>query len=132
MRVDKVIITFGRMRVIAAFEDGERRYTDSEMAAKALEAYPTLGIHSCINSKGPTFAAVMGQTSIAHLIEHLMIAEQSAMAAEKGVEDVTFVGNTHWIDEGRGLAEIQVSFIDDLDAAKALANALKAVSSFFQ
>lgn len=130
MRVEKVIITYGRMRVIAAFEDNERRYTDSEIATRALTAYPKLGVHSCINSKGPTFASVIGCTSIAHLIEHLMIAEQSAMAAEKGVEDVTFVGNTHWIDEDRGLAEIQVSFIDDLDAAKALSDALKAVSSF--
>ena len=130
MRVEKVIITFGRMRVIAAFEDGERRYTDPEIAGRALETYPNLGIHSCINPKGPTFGAVIGHTSIAHLIEHLMIAEQSIMAAEKGMKDVTFVGNTHWIDEGRGLAEMQVSFIDDLDAATALSNALAAVASF--
>lgn len=118
------------MRVIVAFDQNEARYTNSEIASKALQAYPSLKVHSCINSLGPTFGDVIGQTSLAHLLEHLMIAEQSKMAAEKGIEDVTFVGNTHWIDEARGIAEVQVSFIDDLDAAQALSNSLNAIRTF--
>lgn len=130
MRAVKVFITYARMRVIVVFGPDEPRYTDSDIALKALQACPSLKIHSCINSLGPTFGDVIEHTSLAHLLEHLMIAEQSNMAAEKGIKDVTFVGNTHWIDEEQGIAEVQVSFIDDLDAAKALSSALHAIKYF--
>lgn len=130
MRADKVFITYARMRVIVAFDTNEPRYTNPEIALKALKVCPSLKIHSCINSHGPTFGDVIESTSMAHLLEHLMIAEQSKMAEEKGIDDVTFVGNTHWIDEESGIAEVQVSFIDDLDAAKSLSNALNAIRAF--
>ena len=127
-----MIITFGRMRTFISFEEDDCRYTDSNIAAKALSLYPLLSVHSCINSKGPTFGTVIDSTSIAHLIEHLMIAEQSKLAADKGFTDVTFVGMTQWIDERAGLAEVQVSFIDDLDAVHALSKAMEAVEGFVE
>lgn len=130
MRPEKVIITYGRMRVIAVFEPDEARYTDPNIASVALREYPSLGVHSCINSQGPTFRDVIENTSFAHLLEHLMIAEQSMLAAEKGIKDVTFVGNTHWVDEARGIAEVQVSFIDDLDAISALSKSLQWINRF--
>lgn len=128
MHIEKVIITYGRMRVYLSFEDGENKYTTPEIANRIKEVYPAISMHSCINSLGPTFNAVIDHTSIAHLLEHLMIAEQSQMAMDNGIESGTFVGVTKWIDEESGIAEVQVSFIDDLDAATALSRSLAAIN----
>lgn len=112
-----------------AFEADEQRYTNANIAKASLAVFPTLKAHSCINSEGPTFGYVIEHTSLAHLLEHLMIAEQSRIADEKGIREATFVGVTHWIDEGLGLAEVQVSFIDDLDAVKALSKSLQFINA---
>lgn len=130
MHIDKVIITYGRMRAIVSFEPDEERFTDERIAALALEMHPLLRVHSCINSKGPTFGAVIGDTTKSHLLEHMVIAEQTEMAKDKGIEDATFVGFTHWVDEEKGIAEVQVSFLDDLDATKALSDSLAAIEGF--
>lgn len=129
-----------------ALADDAPRCTDEGLVAAACEAYPTLLLHSCINSKGPTFGDVAVGTSIPHLLEHLVIAEQVRLAGESeqgdlppseagaaaasgtvaAPHDVTFVGTTEWCSGGpqAGEAVVEVSFVDDLQALQALANAL--------
>lgn len=98
------------------------RFTDRALIKKAYDAYATLPVHSCINTKGPTFGDVAIGTSIPHLLEHLVIAEQVRLTRK----DATFVGTTNWTEAGTagGEAIVEVSFIDDLQAIEALRNAL--------
>lgn len=100
------------------------------MAAAAYEDYPTLPLHSCINSKGPTFGDVAVGTSVPHLLEHLVIAEQVRLVEQgtgRVLHDATFVGTTEWCKGGpqAGEAIVEVSFVDDLQALEALSNALE-------
>lgn len=118
----------GRLRILVQLSDGASRWTTEELVAAVFDAYPTLPLHSCINSKGPTFGDVAVGTSVPHLLEHLIIAEQVRLAGEGRVAEgeVTFVGTTEWCEGGlqAGEAVVEVSFVDDLQALRALSNAL--------
>ena len=115
--VDSVTISPGRMKV-ALHIIGDRLYTDADFASKLLARFPSLGHHACKNDFGPHFSDVIASTSIAHVLEHLIIDAQ--LRSKSAPLDKTLVGWTHWVDEGRGLAEIEVSFFDDVIAVCAL------------
>ena len=124
----------GRLRILVQLSDGVSRWTTEDLVAAACDAYPTLPLHSCINSKGPTFGDVAVGTLVPHLLEHLIIAEQVRLAGEGRIglpssvaPEVTFVGTTEWREGGpqAGEAVVEVSFVDDLQALKALSNALE-------
>lgn len=120
--VPKIDVFSGRLRFLVRLSSDAPRFADEVLVAKAYARHPTLAVHSCINSKGPTFGDVAVGTSVPHLLEHLIIAEQVRISPK----DATFVGTTHWTDKGpdAGEAIIEVSFIDDLQAFEALRNAL--------
>lgn len=120
--VPKIEVFPGRLRLHVHLSDGIPRFTNEALVAKAYSEHPTLAVHSCINAKGPTFGDVAVGTSIPHLLEHLVIAEQVRIASE----DATFVGTTSWTADGPdgGEAIVEVSFLDDLHAFEALRNAL--------
>lgn len=147
--IPKVEVFPGRLRLFVSMADDAPRFTDEALMNRAFAEYPTLGMHSCINSKGPTFGDVAVGTSIPHLLEHLIIAEQVIDANSKGTaaddpsiasarinegngdsrghaKEATFVGTTKWDDGGAeaGHAVVEVSFIDDLQALAALKRAL--------
>ena len=56
-----------------------------------------------------------------HVLEHLAIELQT-----RATEDprATFVGTTEWVDEAAGVARVQVSYLDDLQALRSLSEAL--------
>lgn len=127
----------GRLRIWVALAADAPRQASEGMVAAAYEAYPTLPLHSCINSRGPTFGDVAVGTSVPHLLEHVVIAEQVRLAAEaerlqadaaeaERPRNATFVGTTEWCEGGaaRGEAIVEVSFVDDLQALEALSRAL--------
>lgn len=120
--VPKIEVFPGRLRLRVRLSGNAPRFTDEALIAKACDAYPTLPVHSCINSVGPTFGDVAVGTSVPHLLEHLVIAEQVRLASG----DATFVGTTRWAEGGPdgGEAIVEVSFMDDLQAFEALRNAL--------
>lgn len=128
--VQKVEVFPGRLRVRVQLAEGAPRFVDESMFARACEAYPTLPAHSCINSKGPAFGDVAVGTSVPHLLEHLVIAEQVRMAGElrngSAAARATYVGTSEWGPGGLqdGKAVVEVSFMDDLDAVAALGRAL--------
>lgn len=128
--IARVEVFPGRLRAFVRLAEDASRYVDESMYAGACGAYPTLPLHSCINSKGPTFGDVAVGTSVPHLLEHLVIAEQVRLAGEgrDGLPpaQATFVGTTAWTEGGAALGEavVEVSFVDDLAAIEALSRSL--------
>lgn len=59
-------------------------HTDPALAARARAAFPDLPRHACANAVGPTFATVMDDTPLPHLLEHLAISCQVRAVAAKG------------------------------------------------
>lgn len=97
------------------------RYTNTHLIEKVCTQLPHLFAHTCKNSQGPTFAAVMKHTSLPHLLEHMIIELQAKNAADT---TELYVGTSEWVDEQAGLARIEVSFADDLDALRAFHSAI--------
>lgn len=132
LNIEQVNIRPGQMILYVASSPGVPRFTNEKMAARALEMHPTLGAHSCINAKGPTFSAVISRTFLPHLLEHLVIAE---MVQHTSNADATFLGTTEEIKTNEAAysggaayrARIAVSFTDDLEAIEALGRAQTAL-----
>lgn len=96
------------------------RATTPALAKALVAAAPTLPAHACVNECGPTFGAVLGRTSVPHVLEHLIIDAQARAVGE----GATFVGTTTWLDEAAGTARVEVSYTDDLMALAAVKRAL--------
>lgn len=112
------------VRVVAGF-----RETTPDIARRILSAFPNLARHTCVNDAGPVFGAVINRTPLPHLLEHLVIELQ--VAGEKCdtlSECFTYVGTTQWLDEGAGLARVEVNYVDDLAALRAFRDALRAIN----
>lgn len=63
--------------------DPAYRTTSPELIAQVLIQFPTIPFHTCRNEAGPTFSAVMENTSLPHLLEHLVIDIQTRAHAER-------------------------------------------------
>ena len=100
--------------------------TSPELIAQVLVQFPTVPFHTCRNEAGPTFSAVMENTSLPHLLEHLVIDIQTRAHAEREDEatDPVFTGTTQWSATMRDVAIVRVSFSDDLIALGAFKQAL--------
>ena len=112
----------GRLVCEVAVDDASMRYATPAIADALLAERPNLGLHSCINDQDAPFASIMGETSIPHLLEHLVIDIQTERCSD---DASVFVGTTEWLDEEAGLAKIQLSFADDLEALRALREAAR-------
>lgn len=150
LAVERVRISRGRMRVDVRVSEGAPLRTSAELAARVLAVRPELELHSCINAKGPAFGDVIADTTLPHLLEHLIIAEQArlldaaaplAADADQGersdrrerdmqgerdasheARSTILVGTTELVADR--CAVVEVSFTDDLVAVTALRNAL--------
>ena len=106
--------------------DPAYRTTSPELIAQVLVRFPTVRYHACRNETGPTFSAVMENTSLPHLLEHLVIDIQTRAHAEREDEatDPVFTGTTQWSATMSDVAIERVSFYDDLIALGAFKQAL--------
>ena len=104
--------------------DPAYRTTSPELIAQVLVQFPTIPFHTCRNEAGPTFSAVMENTSLPHLLEHLVIDIQTRAHAEREATDPVFTGTTQWSATMRDVAIVRVSFYDDLIALGAFKQAL--------
>ena len=96
--------------------------TTPELAADIERACPGISRHACVNGEGDTFAAVIDHTSLAHVLEHLVVHLQ--VRSEPPGSTATFLGTTEPLDaEGRRF-RVEVSFRDDLVVLRALREAL--------
>ena len=109
-------------RVIARLRINQKpfRYMTPSRAKYLAEMYPTLAAHACVNRRGDTFDLVMEGTSVPHMLEHLVIELQTRASEDP---DAVFVGTSEWEDELAGIARVQVSFTDDLQALRAFNDA---------
>lgn len=110
----------GRLRCDIRLASFAPHMTSPHLMARVMQVYPSIGAHVCVNAVGPHFADVMDCTSIPHLMEHLLVDIQVRDDYAGGL----FVGTSEWIDEYAGTARIEVSFVDDLCALRALNEAL--------
>ena len=122
VRVESIDIVKGRMIVRVRLREGSR-YTDPRIAVKVMTRFPCVGLHSCKNDSGPHFSDVIERTSIAHVLEHLVIDLQ--LSNDNTPMGSTFAGFTQWVDEDEGIAEVQVAFRNDMVAVQALHDAVR-------
>ena len=113
----------GKLTVRIVVKEPFPRMTDDRLAAYALEAFPELGLHRCVNDAGPLFASAIECTPVPHLLEHLVISLQARDPQQPS--GFALVGSTEWLNEAAGRARIAVSFKDDLIAARAMNRALR-------
>ncbi len=125
--IERITIGRGRLCLVVRVAPGFRHTTTKDFANHLLALRPSLAQHTCINSKGSTFAAVIDQTSLPHVLEHMIIDEQ--VRALDASSDAIFVGTTEWLDERAGRAYVEVNFTDDLIALRALHNAISFLNS---
>ena len=116
-------------RVVAMVRVGDARHanTTPQIARAAVDVMPNLPIHTCANGVGPTFGAVLRDTPLPHLLEHIVVELQVAECPDP---DRVFTGATRWVDRRAGLAQVEVSYADDLVALRAFRDAVAMVNGF--
>ena len=122
IQVRLITVKTGRLACDIAIPDQRHRHTTPRLAAFAQGHYPDLPEHACVNARGRTFGDVMEHTSTAHLLEHVAISLQTRASRDA---DAVFAGTTEWLDEAAGLARVEISFIDDLEALRAFNEATR-------
>lgn len=123
--LERVTVKADRLVCDLRFSPECPRMTDPQMCRRVLRARPLLMQHACVNGVGPTFAAVMERTSCAHLFEHVVIDLQAERTAD---DRAVFVGNTEWVDREAGIARVEVRYMDDVVALRAVKDALALVN----
>ena len=122
IQVLTITVKTGRLVCDIAIADERFRFTNPRIAAFVARTHPDLPDHACVNEVGPVFGAVIERTSMPHLLEHLVISEQTRAAIGA---DEPFIGTSEWTDEPAGLARVQISFRDDLEALRAFNDATR-------
>lgn len=129
LHVESIVVRRDRIVAVVRMDEGAPRFTSRALVDRILERFPDLPFHSCVNAKGPQFGDVMDHTSIPHVLEHLVIdlqADAYTRSNAGGVSGVSplLTGVTKWIDREKGIAQIQVNFLDDLVALAAIREAV--------
>ena len=120
LTIEDVHIQPGKLTLRVRTASHARRTSD-HLARLVVRDFPDLPQHSCVNPKGPAFASVIADTSVPHLLEHLIIDLQ--VQEEPPESQATFAGHTMWLDEAEGIASVTVSFRSDACALRAMAYA---------
>jgi hypothetical protein len=117
-----------RDRVIATVRVGNPALatTTPQLARRLVRIRPDLPIHACVNGRGPTFGAVIANTPIPHVLEHVVIDLQTAACKDP---NRVFTGVTRWIDRRAGRAQVEVSYADDLVCLRAFRDAMELLNS---
>jgi len=119
LEIQDLLVRADRVEALVRVAD-PRRHTTPELIQRCLRDFPHLAVHTCVNGVGPTFGAVMEDTSLPHLLEHLVI-EQQTLAARN--EDPLFVGTTQFTAEDPNVAKVSVSFENDVTCLAAFKRA---------
>lgn len=115
-------------RMIAYVEVSDERFCFATPAliADLLPRFPNILSHTCVNERGETFMSVAANTSIPHVLEHLVIDEQARL--DESTSKVVFVGKTAWSNRPERKACVQVSYADEHIARQALAVAQRVLN----
>lgn len=110
-------------RIVATVQvDPARALSTSLMADRLVKRFPDLPRHACVNPQGDLFGDVIAHTALPHVLEHLVIELQVQAHAQTEPSRV-FTGISRWTDGTRGLAQVSVSYRDDLVALRAFRDA---------
>ena len=126
IRAEHIRVEDDRIVFEVRVADPRLRRTTPAIAARAVALRPNLPRHACVNAVGSTFAAVMDDTPLPHLLEHVVI-DMLVEASEDA--NATYVGASRWTCEPEGEARVQVSMDDDLAVLRAFNRALAFVNS---
>ncbi len=121
LAIESVRVRPGRIELSVRVANQRYARTTPQLIEYCLRQVPTLGMHACRNDEGPTFAHVMRNTSVPHLFEHLVVDAQTRAANDP---TRVFAGTTQWSAEDPLVANITVSFEDDLVALRAVKESL--------
>lgn len=85
-------------RMIAYVEVSDERFCFATPAliADLLPRFPNILSHTCVNERGETFMSVAANTSIPHVLEHLVIDEQARL--DESTSKVVFVGKNRMVE----------------------------------
>lgn len=117
--IEKLVVKRTRVVCDVYVPNPKHRRTTPELAAYIVERFPDLPKHTCVNDYGPAFASVIENTSLPHLLEHLVIDLQLQQNAPQAT------GFSEWIDASAGRARVEVSFTDDLVVLRAFREAAR-------
>ena len=112
-------------RIVATVRCSGARRTTPDLARAALDRFPNLARHACVNRKGATFGDVIESTPLPHLLEHVAI---DLLISRSAAADAVFTGTSEWTDKEEGLASVAISYTDDLEGLAALRDAADAVN----
>lgn len=129
----RVTVRDDRLSFLVCLDPQAPAKTTPAIARCAMETYPELASHACVNDVGSTFGAVIANTSTPHLLEHLIITEQ--VRAADPDDTTAYLGTTRWVEREERLARIDVSYRDDLAALEAYGRAkdfLESVLAVYQ
>lgn len=132
LHVESIVVRRDRIIAVAKMDAGAPRFTSASLMDLVLARFPDLPSHACVNARGDRFGAVMDHTSIPHVLEHLVIDLQAdaytkrhaAGDERETVDPPLLTGTTKWMDRAEGLAQVQVSYFDDLVALSAFREAV--------
>lgn len=97
----------------------ERTSEDLEGTTRIYNLMPTIIGQACVGDVGSTFRDVMGDTELAHLMEHVAIE----LISRTDLADRITTGRTWPIDTIHRLYSIQLTCVDDVLVAGALSSA---------
>lgn len=129
VRIERFRVHSARLACDVVFAPGVPRDTAPALMRRVARAFPNLPHHACVNGRGATFVAVMDDTPLPHLLEHLVIDLQVQAHAQREGAAFTFVGTSEWTDRVAGRARIDVTFADDLVALQAFRDATAYLNS---
>ncbi len=122
LQAEAVRVRPGRIEVTVRVASRNYLQTNEALVQRCLQHAPTLAQHACRNQVGPLFGAVMYNTSTPHLLEHLVVDTQTRAARNASV---VFTGTTQFSSEDPLLANLALSYEDDLVALRALKESLE-------
>ena len=100
---------------------------DLEATTRIYNLMPSIVDQACMGDGGTVFRDVMGDTEVAHLLEHVTL---ELLARTNLAGDVS-VGRTWLVDEPRRLYDVQLACPDDALVAGALSSAVWLVNWAF-
>lgn len=123
LTVRRIVVRNGSVQAEVEVDPPGARSTPA--LARAVEgAFPGIGAHACVNEAGERFADVMADTPLPHVLEHVAVELQARGHAQAAGARRVFVGTTEWADREKRRAVVRLSFADDLQALRALRDAV--------
>lgn len=113
-------ITVKKFRIVCLVQFTGQKFSNSQIKEKLLDKFPSLAQHKCKNSSSESFVEVMEHTSLAHILEHLIIDFQIKKASENKDFTKTLLGTSSWLNKEEGIAQIEFSYFDDIVAIKSI------------